>query len=407
MLVFGIVLFAIGILLSVMWHELGHFATARSFGMKVRRFYVGMGPKVFAVRRGETEYGVAALPIGGFCDIAGMAASDELAPEDRPRAMWAKPAWQRIVVLLGGPFMNFVLGIALFFGVALVSGLPNMNYQPVDASQVPAVVGQTQCVQEGCTGKGPAGDAGIEPGDRIESIAGKPVSHWGDVSEIVSGLGGESVPITVERGGQAVEMTAEIASAQASDGSSRGILGITLDQSAIPQSVRDDPAHQAINTFDDPLSAIGGTFTYTGRIVIETVKGIATFPSKIPAVAESIFGAERQEDSPVSIVGASHIGGQVVQHGMWATFFLLLGALNFFLGGFNLIPIVPFDGGHIAVVIYEKIRDALRRLRGLAPAGPADYEKLMPVTIAVFALLMCVSLIVIAADIVNPMMLPM
>lgn len=405
-LVFGIVLFALGIIASIVWHELGHFATARYFGMKVRRFYVGMGPRVFGVRRGETEYGLAAFPIGGFCDIAGMTASDELDSADEHRAMWSKPAWQRIVVLLGGPFMNFVLGIALFFGVAVASGLPNMNYSPIPVDDVPAVVGATQCLEEGCTGPGPAGEAGIEPGDRILSIDGSPVENWGDVSALVTPLAGRTVPVTVSRSGASLDLTADIASRQGADGAPQGALGIRLDEKAVPRSVLDDPAHQPWFEYDSPGAAIGGTLQYSWDMVVATVKGIGAFPSKIPAVAESIFGAQRQEDSPVSVVGASHIGGQVVEQGMWASFFLLLGALNFFLGGFNLIPLVPFDGGHIAVVLYEKIRDALRRLRGLAPGGPADYEKLMPLTIGVFAILMCVSGIVIVADIVNPMMLP-
>lgn len=403
MLVFGIVLFAIGIVLSIVWHEYGHFSTARGFGMLVRRFYVGMGPKVWAYRRGETEYGLAVLPIGGFCDIAGMTTSDELDPEDEPRAMHSKPAWQRIIVLLAGPFMNFVLGFALFFGVAVTAGLPNIHQEPLPATAIPAVVGTTQCIEQGCTDSGPAGNAGIKPGDRIVSIDSQPIESWADVSRIVTGLGGQQVDIVVERGGTDQSVTADIASREV-DGVQRGVLGVTVDGSALPAEVLNDPRYRNINEYD-PVGAVGGTVEYTGYIMVETVKGIASFPSKIPAVAQSIFGGERAEDSPVSIVGASHIGGQVVDHGMWASFFLLLGALNFFIGGFNLIPLVPFDGGHIAVVLYEKIRDFLRRLRGLAPAGPADYEKLMPLTLGVFAILIGISAIVIVADFVNPMVL--
>ena len=403
MLIFGIVLFAFGIVVSIVWHEYGHFSTARHFGMLVRRFYVGMGPKVFAFRRGETEYGLAALPVGGFCDIAGMTTSDELDPADEPRAMHSKPAWQRIIVLLAGPVMNFILGFAIFFGVAVTAGLPNIDREPIPASQVPAVVGTTQCIEQGCTDAGPAGKAGMLPGDTIVEIDSVPIDSWADVSSAVEGLGGQTAEIVVERGGTTEHLTADVATREV-DGAQQGVLGITVDTAAVPQSVLDDPRYRTITEYG-PVGAIGGTVHYTGYIMVETAKGIASFPSKIPGVAQSIFGGERAEDSPVSIVGASHIGGQVVDHGMWASFFLLLGALNFFIGGFNLIPLVPFDGGHIAVIGYEKIRDALRKRRGLAPGGPADYENLMPVTLGVFAILIGVSAIVIVADFVNPMVL--
>lgn len=403
MLIFGIVLFAFGIIVSIVWHEYGHFSTARHFGMLVRRFYVGMGPKVFAFRRGETEYGLAALPVGGFCDIAGMTTSDELDPADEPRAMHSKPAWQRIIVLLAGPVMNFILGFAIFFGVAVTAGLPNIDQEPIPVDQIPAVVGETQCIEQGCTGVGPAGDAGVLPGDRLVEIDSVPITSWADVSTAVESLGGQQVEIVVDRGGVTEHLTADVASREV-DGKQQGVLGIRLDGDAVPQHVLDDPRYRGITEYG-PVSAIGGTVHYTGYIMVETAKGIASFPSKIPGVAQSIFGGERAEDSPVSIVGASHIGGQVVDHGMWASFFLLLGALNFFIGGFNLIPLVPFDGGHIAVICYEKIRDALRKRRGLAPGGPADYEKLMPLTLGVFAILIGISAIVIVADFVNPMVL--
>lgn len=403
MLALGIVLFALGIIVSIVWHEYGHYSVARAAGMKVRRFYVGFGPRLFSWRRGETEYGMAAIPLGGFCDIAGMTATDELAPDERDRAMFAKPAWQRIAVLLAGPMMNFVLGFILFFAVAVSTGLPNMNYDPIPTDQVPAAVGTVSCVTEGCTDLGPAGEAGIAAGDTITKVGDVAIASWADLSGAVQDKAGQTVEVTVDRAGE--ELTIPVTVGSRTSGSTEiGVLGVGLDERAIPQSILDDPAHQPIHTFTW-TTALGGTLGYTGDVIVQTVKGIATFPSKIPGVFQSIFGAERAEDSPVSVVGASHIGGQVVEHGMWASFFLLLGALNFFIGGFNLIPLPPFDGGHIAVVLWEKVRDFFRRLRGLAPAGPADYEKLMPLTIGVFSVLIAISAIVIVADVVNPILL--
>lgn len=408
MLVVGIILFALGIMLSIVLHELGHMKVAQWSGMKVRRFFVGFGPTVWSTNRGGIEYGLKAVPLGGFCDIAGMTAYDELSPEDEPKAMWRQAWWKRVAVLLAGPVMNIILAIALFYTVALGWGLVNRDVQPIPTNRVAAVVGdtcatgaagETTCGQ----GLGPAGAAGIEPGDVIVSVAGEPVSSWADLSDVVTGLPGETVPVVVEREGQETTTTATLASSTV-DGEARGALGVRLSDEGIPQEILDDPAYQSVNTYD-VWSAIPATIVFTGDMVEATIEGLISFPSKIPAVAASIFGAERAEDSPVSVVGASYIGGQAAEQGAWWLFLLFLAGLNLFLGAFNLVPLTPFDGGHIAVVFYEKIRDALRRLRGLAPGGPADYEKLAPLTMTVFVLLIGVSAIVITADFVNPILL--
>ena len=408
MLVVGIVLFALGIMLSIVLHEFGHMKIAQWSGMKVRRFFVGFGPTVWSTNRGGIEYGLKAIPLGGFCDIAGMTAYDELSPEDEPRAMWRQAWWKRVAVLLAGPAMNIVLAIALFYTVALGWGLVNRDVQPIPTDRVAAVVGDT--CESGTTGEpscgpglGPAGEAGILPGDRIVEVADVPVGSWAGLSDVVTELPGQTVPVVVDRAGVETTTTATLASSTV-DGQERGALGVRLSDEGIPPEILEDPAYQRVNTYD-ALSAIPATFAFTGDMVEATVQGLISFPSKIPAVAASIFGAERAEDSPVSVVGASHIGGQAAEQGAWWLFLLFLAGLNLFLGAFNLVPLTPFDGGHIAVVFYEKIRDTLRRLRGLAPGGPADYEKLAPVTVTVFVLLVGVSAIVITADFVNPILL--
>ena len=404
MMIVGIVLFALGIMASIVLHEYGHMRVALWSGMKVRRFFVGFGPTLVSVNRGGIEYGLKAVPLGGFCDIAGMTAYDQLAPEDEPKAMWRQAWWKRVAVLLAGPAMNIVLAIALFYTVALGWGLVNRDVQPIPTDRVAAVVGDTCAAPDRCgVGMGPAGAAGIVAGDRITSVDGQPVGSWDDLSEEVSARPGETVPVVVDRAGESVTTTATLTSSTV-EGRAQGALGVRLSEDGIPQEILDDPAYQTVNTYD-ALSAVPATFTFTGEMIEATVEGLISFPSKIPAVAASIFGAERADDSPVSVVGASHIGGQAAEQGAWWLFLLFLAGLNLFLGAFNLVPLTPFDGGHIAVVFYEKIRDALRRIRGLAPGGPADYEKLAPVTMAVFVLLMGVSVIVITADFVNPILL--
>lgn len=405
-LILGIVLFALGILASIVWHEYGHYRVALWSGMRVRRFFVGFGPTLWSFRRRGTEYGLKAIPLGGFCDIAGMTAYDDrLDPEDEPRAMWRQSWWKRIAVLLAGPLMNGLLAIALFYVVAVGWGLPNPDPKSIPTDRVAAVVGET-CDSAGACGVGigPAGAAGLRAGDRVTAVDGAPVRSWQDLSTRVRALPDRPVTVAYERDG--APHTARVVTTATPDGhgGSRGALGVSLSQDAIPAEIRDDPDYQTMH-HHGVLDAVPATFAFTGDMMHRTLDGLAQFPGKIPGVAKSIVGGERAEDSPVSVVGASHIGGQVAERGLWGTFLLLLAGLNLFIGAFNLVPLTPFDGGHIAVVLYEKIRDALRRLRGLAPGGPADYERLAPVTMAVFVVLVGVSAIVITADLVNPIVL--
>ncbi|KAA0920067.1 site-2 protease family protein [Dietzia sp. ANT_WB102] len=390
---------------SIVLHEYGHMRVALWSGMKVRRFFVGFGPTLWSVRRGGIEYGLKAVPLGGFCDIAGMTAYDELSPEDEPRAMWRQAWWKRVAVLLAGPLMNIILAIVLFYTVALGWGLVNRDVQPIPTDQVAAVVGDTCAGADRCgAGVGPAGEAGILPGDRIVSVDGVPVDSWSALSMVVSARPGETVPVELDRAGESVTTSTTLTSSTV-NGKTQGTLGVRLSEDGIPPEILDDPAYQTVNTYN-ALSAVPATFAFTGQMVEATIEGLISFPGKIPAVAASIFGSERAEDSPVSVVGASYIGGQAVEQGLWSLFLLFLAGLNLFLGAFNLVPLTPFDGGHIAVVFYEKLRDAARRLRGLAPGGPADYEKLAPLTMGVFVILLGVSAIVITADFVNPILLP-
>src|ERR1700704_6113073 len=168
----GWVIFLVALLFSVMLHETGHFVLAKKFGMKVRRYFVGFGPTLWSTRRGETEYGVKAVPLGGFCDIAGMTPVEELAPDENDRAMYKQTTWKRVAVLFAGPGMNFIICLVLIYVVALVWGLPNLH----PATQ--AIVGETACIAPevapgkigNCTGPGPAALAGIRPGDVVVKV---------------------------------------------------------------------------------------------------------------------------------------------------------------------------------------------------------------------------------------------
>ncbi|MCT1441136.1 MULTISPECIES: RIP metalloprotease [Corynebacterium] len=387
----GVVLFAVGIAVTIALHEFGHFAIARLSGMRVRRFFVGFGPTLWKITKGHTDYGFKAIPLGGFCDIAGMTALDEMTPEEESQAMYKKPAWKRIAVMSGGIAMNILVGTVILYGLAVTTGLPNPH------PDVTPVVAETKCIGQGCEGSGPAFEAGIRPGDAIRSVGGVETPSFIDVRNEVFTHPNETVDIAVERNGELLTFPVRVESveATAADGTVKevGVIGVSSA-----------PIKDAYLTYN-PVNAVGATASYAGDLFVATWDGLKSFPGKIPGVVSAIFGGERDQSSPMSVVGASRVGGELVERSLWAMFWMLLSNLNYFLALFNLIPLPPLDGGHIAVVIYEKIRDALRRLRGLAPAGPADYTKLMPITYAASLALLVIGGLVIVADVVNPIKL--
>lgn len=397
--ILGIVLFALGIGITVALHEAGHMLTARAFGMRVRRFFIGFGPRVASFSRGHTEYGLAAFPVGGFCDIAGMTAQDEFLTEDEaPHAMFKKPWWQRIIVLAGGITVNLLLGFFILFIIAMTTGLPNPD------ADVRPRVGEVSCAAnrnadgelEPCQGLGPAGEAGVEPGDIVLALNGETMESFTQLRDSVMQHPGETVTLEVERDGAIRDFDIPLATVTRLN--AEGEL-VTVGAIGMTNQVID-----IVETYSF-IEAFPATARYTGYVLDATVQGIAQFPAKIPGVVASIFGQERDVNGPMSVVGASRVGGELVERSLWSFFFMMLASLNFFLALFNLIPLPPFDGGHIAVILYEKVRDAVRRLLGKEPKGPADYTKLMPITYALAFLLMAVGALIIIADVVNPVRL--
>ncbi len=215
MFVIGIVLFALAILISVALHECGHMWVARATGMKVRRYFVGFGPTLWSTRRGETEYGLKAVPLGGFCDIAGMTSVEELAPDEADRAMFKQATWKRVAVLFAGPGANFVICLVLLYAIALIWGLPNLH------PPTKAIVGETACVAPevapgklaDCTGPGPAALAGIRPGDVIVKVGDTPVSTFDDMAAAIRKVHG-NVPIVVDRDGTAITAYVDVTPTQ-------------------------------------------------------------------------------------------------------------------------------------------------------------------------------------------------
>ena len=396
--ILGIILFALGICISVALHEAGHMGAAKMFGMRVRRYFIGFGPTLWSFRRGETEYGLKAIPAGGFCDIAGMTALDEVTPQEAPRAMWRFATWKRFVVMVAGSVTHFILGFIILYLMAITMGLPNLSFdvntvKPEVGTVNDCVVDKTTTASGKCSpdAAAPAKDAGLRPGDLVQSIDGTPTPTWQDMVAKVEKLSGPA-EFVVKRGSETVTLTVDVAQVSTAQGDV-GAIGVSV---ALPPTV---------NTYS-ALGGFGGAASFTGEMFVGVWNGLLAFPEKIPKVVEAIGGAERDPETPVSVVGASIIGGDAVERGLWEMFLLLLATLNFFVGVFNLLPLLPLDGGHIAVLFYEKIRDWLRSLRGKPAAGPADYSKLSAVTLVVVVIFGAVTLLTVTADIVNPIRIP-
>ncbi|EHR49665.1 putative membrane-associated Zn-dependent protease [Saccharomonospora marina XMU15] len=395
--ILGVALFALGICVSVALHEAGHMVTAKAFGMKVRRYFVGFGPTVFSFRKGETEYGLKWIPLGGFCDIAGMTALDEVKPDEAPRAMWRFKTWKRTVVLGAGSATHFVLGFVVLYLMAVTMGLPNLENRAV-VSEVSSCVRDATTVEQvndpNCRpgDPAPALAAGVQPGDELVAVGGKEISGWSDVLTAVRNSSGPT-EVKVLRDGELKTLTVDVPqlTRPSPEGGTEkaGAIGVA-PASLLPYG---------------PVEALGGSAQFTGEILVQTWQRLLEFPERIPAVVEAIFGGERDPNTPVSVVGASRIGGEAVEQGLWEVFLFLLASLNFFVGIFNLLPLLPLDGGHIAVTWYERVRDWLRKLRGKAAGGPVDYTKLNAVTAVIVVIGGAVVLLTVTADIVNPIRL--
>ncbi|WP_330249292.1 site-2 protease family protein [Nocardia sp. NBC_00565] len=393
----GFVLFALGITISIALHECGHMWAAQATGMKVRRYFIGFGPKVFSFRRGETEYGLKALPLGGFCDIAGMTALDELAPEDLDRAMYRQATWKRLVVMFGGIGMNFLLGFLMLIVLAVGWGLPRFDQPPA------TTIGAMKCVAQqnpdkslaDCEGTGPAQRAGLQRGDVVKAVNGVKVTTW---TQFTGETQKQTGPFnyTIERDGktETIEVTPERVMRYPDDGSP----GREVSAVGVGSEYYEPLQYNA-------LAAIPAAGAYTGQMFVRTFESLAQMPQKVSALWTAVTGGERDPETPVSVYGASKIGGETAERGLWGVFILVLASLNFFLGAFNLLPLLPLDGGHIAVVLYEKIRNTVRGWKGLAPAGPVDYLKLLPVTYVAVVIGGAYMVLTLVADIVNPIQL--
>ncbi|MDM4723077.1 site-2 protease family protein [Micromonospora sp. WMMA1363] len=408
----GVTLFALAILISVSLHEAGHMLTAKAFGMKVTRYFVGFGPTLWSFKRGETEYGIKAIPLGGFCKIVGMTPQDDdVDPADERRAMWRFPVWKRTIVMSAGSVTHFALALVALWMIAVTAGLPNPDFPTTEEQvrQEPAVIRLADCVvpenvARECTAAdpvSPAAGAQLRDGDRITAVGGTPVASYGDLLTALRALKpGETAQIAYVRDGQPGTATATLGQTQRPPlDDPQGTVGpvAALGVGLVPST--------PIRVEYGPVAAFGATADFTGTMAVNTFEALQRIPQKVPALWSAITGGERDMDTPISVVGASRLGGEAVENDAWLLFFMLFVSLNFFIGVFNLLPLLPLDGGHIAIAWFERARSwAYARLRKPDP-GRVDYLKLMPVTYAVILIGGVFTLLTITADVVNPITL--
>jgi membrane-associated protease RseP (regulator of RpoE activity) len=422
----GIIFIFLGIAFSIGLHELGHLIPAKAFGVKVTKYMIGFGPTLFSRKKGETEYGVKAIPLGGYIAMLGMyppakkpetktgffaemiaearlAHSEEEKPKDKNRKFYQLPVGKRMIIMLGGPFMNLVLGVVLTV-IALSGFGVYQSSLKIDAVSVCLDSTQTSCSASEQT---PAHIAGLMPGDEIISAAGKPVQDWVEFKDILSTS--PTLEVEVRRAGKIVDLTVSAVIQQRPQFDDLGspILDRNGDAVTAPQ-----PFLGVFLTPERVPVSVGTSLEASGKVMLQIGQLILQLPQKVFEVTASTLGyGERDPNGPISIVGIGAIAGEVAASEQTefsdklATGISILGSLNFALFVFNMLPLLPLDGGHVAGGVYESIKRGLYKVLGKKDPGPADTALLMPLTWVVFIALIAVSLLLIAADLINPISL--
>ena len=423
----GIFAVIFGIALSIGLHELGHYLPAKRFGVRVKQFMIGFGPTVKSWRRGDTEFGIKAIPLGGYILMTGMyppekkpyrglfakwinearaLEREDISEADANRQFYSLSPYKKLIIMLGGPIMNFFLGM-LLIAIAL-SGIGTLQqslsiqkvYECVDVQQ------DGSCPLD--SPRSPAALAGIEAGDTFTAVNGNPVASWQEViSQFNKNLGNQS-QVSVIRNGEAVELSVTPVFVERplydADGKAllddegvpltefKPLLGVQLEPRNVPMPITDSVAYG--------LNATGATFGF-----------ILTLPQQVWAVTSSTFGlSERDPNGAVSIVGVGQLAGELSQSEMpveskIASLLMLLGALNLALFAFNLIPLLPLDGGHVLGAIYESLKRRIGTVFFKKDPGPIDTARTLPLAYGVWLILIFVGVLLILADLVNPITL--
>jgi membrane-associated protease RseP (regulator of RpoE activity) len=436
--------FVVAILVSIGLHELGHMIPAKAFGGKVTQYFIGFGPTVWSKQIGETEYGLKAIPLGGYVKIVGMLppGADQLGertddgalkvrksntgmftqlisdarsaewelirPEDEPRLFYKMAWWKKVIVMAGGPSVNIAIAFFVLWGVFGIYGVR----EPVVNEGHPVVSSLQECVlsweDQGreCTEKDkptPAYDAGLRPGDELISFNGTELTSWPVAQKLIrDNMDGEAT-IVIERDGKRMTLqTQTVVQERVKD---------LDDTSADPETAKVgffgmSPESHVVTTKEGPVYAL----KEMGVMAENAVHALLRLPVKVWHVALAIVGVEeRSADSPVSIVGGGRIAGEIAAHEELnvgekvASFAFLVGGFNLFIGIFNFVPLLPLDGGHIVTALWEGVRRAFAKLFRRPEPGHADPAKLLPVAYVVASALLVMGVVLIVADLVVPL----
>ena len=425
----GVVLFVVGILVSVGLHEVGHMVPAKLFGMKVTQFFVGFGRTIWSVKRGETEYGIKAIPAGGFVRIIGMmppakgqdptkvrkantgpiqsmvenarsAEYETIEPSDEGRLFYQKVWWKKLIVMASGPLVNVVIAFVLFGGLFMLYGanVAQTTVATVTDCVIPASQASADRKCRPGDKESPAKSAGFQVGDRIVSFNGTAIDSWDQLTPLIRANTDKPATIVVERNGAEQTLTTKTIVNQVRDDAnsdklvSVGFLGVSPEQKVERQD-------------------FGFVVDKMGELTVATVKALGNFPEKLVGVAKSIVGGDRDQDSPMSVVGASRVAGEVASNqdltgGARIAFLVsLLASLNLFLALFNFIPLLPLDGGHMLGAIWEGIKRGFAKLLGRPDPGYVDVAKLLPIAYVAASVIVVMGVLLVIADIVNPIRL--
>jgi membrane-associated protease RseP (regulator of RpoE activity) len=371
---FGIAALVVMLIVVILIHEAAHFVFAKRFGFKVEEFFVGFGPRLWSTRRGETEYGVKAVVAGGYVKIAGMNPFQPTPPEDLPRSYGAKPIWQRAIVIVAGPATHFVLAF-VFLAIAL-----GITGRPLDIATFDAVAPRLNGRSS------PAAAAGLLAGDRVASVTAPDSETVVDPSveefgRFVQSHVGERISITVERDGAAVTRTV-VPVRSVVGGQQQGRIGVIVGEATEPVGV---------------VGAVSGALSQEGRLIVEAVSNMGKIfgPEGLRRMGELLLtDAPRAPTDPASVVGISQVAGEVARTGEVALLLQMFAFINLFIGLLNLLPLPPFDGGHLAVLAIEKVRG--RRV---------DMRKLVPVSAVVLVFFVMFTMATVFLDLTKPLRL--
>ncbi|HKJ11617.1 MAG TPA: site-2 protease family protein [Ornithinimicrobium sp.] len=436
--VVGVLLMLVGVAASIALHEVGHLVPAKRFGVKVTQYMVGFGPTVWSRRRGETEYGVKAIPLGGYIRMIGMfpprpqddgrlrtsttgrwgqmteqvraESLEEIGPGDEDRVFYKLPVYKRVIVMLGGPFMNLVIAAALLTGIMTLYGLPQLTST---VSTVSACAPSDPTVSD-CEGQppAPAAAAGLEVGDEILAIDGEPVQDWFEASYAIQNAG-DTAQVRVLRDGTERTLTADLVTRERPLLNPDGSVQVDAAGEPVVGQVSFLGASGSVQYVTAPVSEAPA---FVGGALAETAGIFLRLPEKLVGVYQAAFGGqERDTEGPMSVVGVGRVAGEVTSSdlgGLTDTFgsrlvllLSLLASLNIALFVFNMIPLLPLDGGHIAGALWEGVKRTWARVRGRPDPGPVDIAKALPVAYSVAIGLIAMTVLLVYADVVNPIRL--